>query len=135
MSCASAPEQLAGLLRTQSSMSKTFIYWRPPNWGCYSRSSHKSDKYRRSGRLSGSAACRSCEYNNQVFTATRSHCWFNFSSKIARSFSEKLFPGQPTLSLHFCIGSFHPRCKALYLLLLNIVKFLSAHFSRLSKSL
>lgn len=59
-SCASAPEQLAGLLRTQSSMSKFLVYWRSPNWACYPRCSLTSDKYRRKGQLSESAACRSC---------------------------------------------------------------------------
>lgn len=28
-------------------MSESFIYWRPPNWACYSRHSLTSDKYRR----------------------------------------------------------------------------------------
>lgn len=68
-------------------------------------------------------------------------CWlswlmFNFlSSRITRSFSEKLFPRQPTLHLHCCMSFFHPRCKTFYLPLLSSMKFPTTHFSSLWKSL
>lgn len=94
--------RFAGLLRTRSSMSKFLIYWRPPNWACYSRCSLTNTEGVNSLDLLPADLANTIARMLLVFPATMSHCWLNFFSvKTARSVSEKLFPSQPqSLLLH-----------------------------------
>ena len=70
--------------------------------------------------------------------AARAHCWLMFnllSTRNSRSFSAELLPRQSASSLYCCTGLFQPRCGTWHLFLSNIMKYLSAHFSSLSRSL
>ena len=64
-----------------------------------------------------------------AFLAARAHCWLmvNLSStSTPRSFSAELLSSRSAPSLYWCIGLFLPRCRTLCLLLLNLIRFLSA---------
>jgi len=72
-----------------------------------------------------------------AFLASRAHCWLmvNLSStRTPRSLSSELLSSRSTPSLYWCIGLFLPRCRTLHLPLLNLIRFLSAQTSSLSRS-
>lgn len=68
-----------------------------------------------------------------AFTA-RTHCWLMFNLVTPRSFSAKLLSSQVVPSMSWCLGLLLPRCWTLQFPLLNFMRFLSAHFSSLSRS-
>lgn len=59
---------------------------------------------------------------------------FNSSSRICRSFSIKLLSSWPVHGMCWCMGLFLPRCRTPHFLL-DSVRFLLVHFSRLLRSL
>ena len=72
-----------------------------------------------------------------AFLAARAHCWLmvNLSStRTPRSHSTELLSRRSTPSLYWCMGLFLPSCRTLHLPLLNLIRFLSAQLSSLSRS-
>ena len=72
-----------------------------------------------------------------AFLAARAHCWLmvNLSStRTPRSLSAELLSSRSTPSLYWCMGLFLPRCRTVHLPLLNLIRFLSAQLSSLSRS-
>ena len=71
-----------------------------------------------------------------VFLAIRAHCWLManlLSTRKRRSYSAGLLSSWTAPNLYWCIRLFLPRCRTLYLPFLNPVRFLSSHFSCLSR--
>ena len=56
------------------------------------------------------------------------------STSTPRSLSAELLSSRSTPSLYWCMGLFLPRCRTLYLPLLNFIRFLCAQLSSLSRS-
>ena len=72
-----------------------------------------------------------------AFLAGRAHCWLmvNLSStRTPRSLSAELLSSRSTPSLYWCMALFLPRCRTLHLPLLNLIRFLFAQLSSLSRS-
>ena len=71
-----------------------------------------------------------------AFLAARAHCWLivNLSStRTPRFLSAELLSSRSIPSLYWCMGLFLPRCRTLHLPLLNLIRFLSAQLSSLSR--
>ena len=72
------------------------------------------------------------------FFDTRAHCWLMFnmvSTRTSSSFSAKLLSSWSAPSICWCMGLFLARCRTLHFSLLNFMRFLSANFSSLQRSL
>ena len=72
-----------------------------------------------------------------AFLAARAHCWLMvnlLSTRTPRSLSTELLSSRSTPSLYWCMGLFLPRCRTLNFPLLNLIRFLSAQLSSLSRS-
>ena len=72
-----------------------------------------------------------------AFLATRVHCWLNVNpspTRTPRSLSAELLSSSSGPCLYWFMGLFLPRCSALQLPLLNLIRFLSAQVSSLSRS-
>ena len=67
-----------------------------------------------------------------AFSATRH---VTGSQRTFMSFSAKLLYSQEAPSMYWCLGLFRPCCRTLHFPFLNFMKFLSAHFSILLRSL
>lgn len=70
-----------------------------------------------------------------AFLVRRAHCWLMFSlvpTRSLRFFSVKLLSTWVASSMYWCLESFLPTCRASHFL--NFMRFLSAHFSSLSRS-
>ncbi|KAK4810782.1 hypothetical protein QYF61_008754, partial [Mycteria americana] len=70
--------------------------------------------------------------------AARAHCWLMFnlvSTRTPRSFSARLLSSWVAPSIYWCLGLFLPKCRTWHFPWLNCMRFLSAHFSSLLRSL
>ena len=73
-----------------------------------------------------------------AFWAASAHCWFTLiflSARTPNSVSAGLPSKNSSPSLYAYLGLCRPKCKTLYLVLLNFLRFTWAHYSRLCRSL
>ena len=117
---------------TFSRRSLSFLYWGAQNWTQHSKCGLTSTE-----GGSPPLTCWPCFFFNEPrmplpFLATRAHCWFMACCPSGHTGSSLRSSSSTGHSLT-CMHVFLPRCKTLHLLLLNLIWFLSAQLSNLSR--
>ena len=131
---------LVALCWTFSGMAMSVLYWEAQNWTQDSRCGIISVEWR--GSITSldllAILCLRQLRISYSFFATRTHWWLMVNlafSRIPRSFSVKLLSSWSAPSRYWCLGLFLPMCRMLHFPLLNCMRFQSAHFSSLLRSL
>ena len=125
---------------TVSSMFMSLLYRGAQNWAQYSKCGLTSAEQR--GRITTlhllAVLCVMQPRIPFAFFAARAHSWLKFnlvSTGTPSAFSAKLLYRWVSPSVCWCLGLFVPRSRTLYFPMLNFMRYLSAHFSRMLRSL
>jgi len=121
-------------------MSMSALYWGAQTWAQHSRCSLTSAEQR--GRIILLCLLAALHLTQprvlSTFFAAGAHCWLMVnlvSTRTSRGFSANLLSSWAAPSIYWCMGLSLPRCRTLHFPLLNCMRFLSAHFSSLLRSL
>jgi len=129
-----------GLRWTPSSSSMSSLYWGAPRWTLHSRCALSSSEPRgRTTSLDLLATLLLVQPRAPLaLFASRTHCWLMFNSpstRAPRSLTAELLLNWSAPSMYWCVGLLLPRCRTLHFPLLKCMKFLSAYFFSLPRSL